>query len=62
MSVFLKGGRLNGDDDREEVKLNAPFEYLLSTTYDLIFKHPEVVVDKKKKVFKLSKTPLLYRR
>ena len=60
MSVFLKGGRLNGDD-RKEVKLNAPFEYLLSTTYDLIFKHPEVVLDNKK-VFKLSKTPLLYRR
>ena len=32
-----------------------------STTYDLIFTHPEVVVDNKK-VFKLLKTPLLYRR
>ena len=57
----LKGDRLNGDDDREEVKLNAPVGSLLSTTYDLIFTHPEVVVDNKK-VFKLLKTPLLYRR
>ena len=56
----LKGDRLNGDDDRE-VKLNAPVGSLLSTTYDLIFTHPEVVVDNKK-VFKLLKTPLLYRR
>ena len=57
----LKGDRLNGDDDRDEVKLNAPVGSLLSTTYDLIFTHPEVVVDNKK-VFKLLKTPLLYRR
>ena len=57
----LKGYRLNGDDDREEVKLNAPVESLLSTTYDLVFTHPVVVVDNKK-VFKLLKTPLLYRR
>ena len=56
----LKGDRLNGDDDRE-VKLNALVGSLLSTTYDLIFTHPEVVVDNKK-VFKLLKTPLLYRR
>ena len=57
----FKGDRLNGDDDREEVKLNAPVGSLLSTTYDLIFTYPEVVVDNKK-VFKLLKTPLLYRR
>ena len=57
----LKGDRLNVDDDREEVQLNAPVGSLLSTTYDLIFTHPEVVVDNKK-VFKLLKTPLLYRR
>ena len=57
----LKGDRLNVDDDREEVKLNAPVGSLLSTTYDLIFTHPEVVVENKK-VFKLLKTPLLYRR
>ena len=44
----LKGDRLNGDDDRGEVKLNAPVGSLLSTTYDLIFTHPEVVVDNKK--------------
>ena len=46
--------RLNRDDDREEVKLNAPVESLLSTTYDLVFTHPEI--------FKLLKTPLLDRR
>ena len=62
-ACVLKGDRLNGDDDREEVKLNsnAPVGSLLSTTYDLIFTHPEVVVDNKK-VFKLLKTPLLYRK
>ena len=52
----LKGDRLTGDDDREEVKLNAPIESLLSTTYNLIFTHPEVVVDNKK-VFKLLRNP-----
>ena len=57
----LIGDRLNRDDDREEVKLNAPVESLLSTTYDLVFTHPEIVVDNKK-VFKLLKTPLLDRR
>ena len=57
----LKGDRLNRDDDREEVKLNAPVESFLSTTYDLVFTHPEIVVDNKK-VFKLLKTPLLDRR
>ena len=60
-ACVLKGDRLNGDNDREEVKLNAPVGSLLSTTYDLIFTPPEVVVDNKK-VFKLLKTPLLYRR
>ena len=55
-ACVLKGDRLNGDDDREEVKLNAPVESLLSTTYDLIFTHPEVVVDNKK-VFKLLISP-----
>ena len=60
-ACVLKGDRLNGDDDREEVKLNALVGSLLSTKYDLIFTHPEVVVDNKK-VFKLLKTPLLYRR
>ena len=59
-ACVLKGDRLNGDDDREEVKLNAPVGSLLSTTYDLIFTHPEVVVDNKK-VFKLLKNPLLCR-
>ena len=58
--LTMRKGTLNGDDDREEVKLNAPVESLLSTTYDLVFTHPEVVLDNKK-VFKLFKTPLLYR-
>ena len=52
----LKGDRLTGDDDREKVKLNAPVESLLSTTYDLIFTYPEVVVDNKK-VLKLLRNP-----
>ena len=56
--LTMRKGTLNGDDHREEVKLNAPVESLLSTTYDLGFMHPEVVVDNKK-VFKLLKTPLL---
>ena len=60
-ACVLKRERLNGDDNREEVKLNAPLGSLLSITYDLIFTHPEIVVDNKK-VFKLLKTPLLYRR
>ena len=55
-ACVLKGDRLNGDDDREEVTLNAPVGSLLSTTYDLIFTHPEVVVDNKK-VFKLLINP-----
>ena len=55
--LCFKGDRLNVDDDREEVQLNAPVGSLLSTTYDLIFTHPEVVVDNKN-VFKLLKTPL----
>ena len=53
----LKGDRLTGDDDREEVKLKyAPVESLLSTTYHLIFTYPEVVVDNKK-VLKLLRNP-----
>ena len=55
-ACVLKGDRLNGDDDREDVKLNAPVGSLLSTTYDLIFTHPEVVVHNKK-VFKLLINP-----
>jgi len=55
----LKADQLNGDDDREEV--NGPFGSLLSATYDLVFTHPEVVMDNKK-VFKLLNGPLLYRR
>ena len=50
----LEGDRLTGDDDHEEVKLNAPVESWLSTTYVLIFTHLEVVLDNKN-VFKLLK-------
>ena len=50
----LKGDRLSGDVDREEVKLNVPVESLLSTTYNLVFTHPEVMVDKIM-VFKFQK-------
>ena len=52
----LKGNRVTGDDDRDDVALNVPVEMLLNTTYDLIFAHPEVVVDSKK-VAKLLRTP-----
>ena len=44
----LKGDRVTGDDDRDDVALNVPVEMLLNTTYDLIFAYPEVVVDSKK--------------
>ena len=44
----LKGDRLTGDVDHEEAKLNAPVESWLSTTYNLISTHPEVVLDNKK--------------
>ena len=56
----LKGDRLTGVDDHKEVKLNAPVESWLSTTYDLIFTHPEVVLDNKK-VFKLLRNPTFRR-
>ena len=52
----LKGDRVSGDDDRDDVALDVPVEMLLNTTYDLIFAHPEVVVDSKK-VAKLLRTP-----
>ena len=51
----LKGDRVTGDDDRDDVALNIPVE-MLNTTYDLIFAHPQVVVDSKK-VAKLLRTP-----
>lgn len=52
----LKGDRVTGDDDRDAVALNVPVEMLLNTIYDLIFVHPEVVVDSKK-VAKLLRVP-----
>ena len=52
---------MNRDDDGEEVKLNAPVESLLSTTYELVFTPPEVVVDIKE-VFQIIKKPTFVRK
>lgn len=56
----LKGDRMastdvygNGD---EEVSVDVPVEILVNTSYDLIFAHPEVLVDNKK-VLKILKSP-----
>ena len=60
----LKGDRVTGYDDRDDVplnQLNVPVEMLLTFTYDLMFAHPEVVVDSKK-VAKLSRTPAFKRK
>ena len=58
----LKGDRVTGDDDRDDVALNVPVEMLLNTTYDLIFAHPEVVEDSKKVAKLLLKTPAFKRK
>ena len=52
---------MTGDDNRKEVKMNALVESLLSTTYDFIFTHPEVMVDNKK-VFKLLRNPTVIQK
>lgn len=54
----LKGDRVastdaNGD---EEVSVDVPVEILVNTTFDLIFAHPEVLIDNKK-VLKILKSP-----
>ena len=56
---MLKGDRVTGDDDRDDVALNV--EMLLNITYDLMFALPEVVVDSKK-VAKLLRTPAFKRK
>lgn len=58
---MLKGDRVTGDDDEEDVSLTVPVETLLTTSYDLIFAHPEVVIDSRK-VTKLLKNPAFKRK
>ena len=54
----LRGDRLDMEDgsDDHDVSLDVPVEILSSTNFDLIYTHPEVLVDNKK-VSKLLKTP-----
>ena len=53
---MLKGDRVTGDDDEEDVSLTVPVETLLTTSYDLIVTHREVVIESWK-VAKLLKNP-----
>ena len=50
----------DGSDDHE-VSLDMPVEILSSTHFDLIYTHPELLVDNKK-VSKLLKTPTFNRK
>ena len=54
----LRGDRLDMEDgsDDHDVSLDVPVEILSSTNFDLIYTHPEVLVDNKK-VSKLLKMP-----
>ena len=54
----LRGDRVDTEDgsDDHDVSLDVPVEILSSTHFDLIYTHPEVLVDNKK-VSKLLKTP-----
>ena len=54
----LRGDRMDTEDgsDDHDVSLDVPVEILSSTHFDLIYTHPEVLVDNKK-VSKLLKTP-----
>ena len=54
----LRGDRVNTEDgsDDHDVSLDVPVEILSSTHFDLIYTHPEVLVDNKK-VSKLLKAP-----
>ena len=51
----LRGDRVDAEDDHD-VSLDVPVEILSSTHFDLIYTHPEVLVDNKK-VSKLLKAP-----
>lgn len=54
----LRGDRVDTEDgsDDHDVSLDVPVEILSSAHFDLIYTHPEVLVDNKK-VSKLLKTP-----
>ena len=54
----LRGDRVDTEDgsDDHDVSLDVPVEILSSTQFDLVYTHPEVLVDNKK-VSKLLKTP-----
>ena len=54
----LRGDRVDTEDgsDDHDVSLDVPVEILSSTNFDLIYTHPEVLVDNKK-VSKLLKMP-----
>ena len=45
---MVKGDRVTGDDAGEDVSLTVSLETLLNTSYDLLFAHPEVVIDSRK--------------
>ena len=53
----LRGDRVDTEDGSDDgMSLDVPVEMLSSSHFDLIFTHPEVLVDNKK-VSKLLKTP-----
>ena len=57
----LRGDRVDTEDGNHDVSLDVPVEILSSTHFDLIYTHPEVLVDNKK-VSKLLKTPAFNRK
>ena len=52
----LKGDRVASSNGDKGVSVDVPVEILVNTTFDLIFAHPEVLVDNKK-VLKILKLP-----
>ena len=52
----LKGDRVASTDGDGDDEVSVPVETLVNTTHDLIFAHPEVLVDNKK-VLKILKSP-----
>ena len=58
----LRGDRVDTEDGSDdEISRDVPVEMLSSCHFDLIFTHPEVLVDDKK-VSKLLKTPSFKQR
>ena len=51
----------DGDGD-DEISVDVPVEILVNTTYDLIFAHPEVLVDNKKILKILNISPIQRKR